>query len=506
MRFVVKHLLTALLLSVTLLANPLQAATPMDTPLPDDTITRIECDYNGNTYHYDLYIPMGYGSGSVSSYPVLFIFSPGGNAVMGNMEDWLRDKRWLVAMMVESRNGPWEPIIENFLAAHDDLVLRTRVQSDMKFLTGVSGGARASSRMAYDQLREGLRGIFLQAAGSSEVYYEGRYRGNLFTYASFGDTDVNLPELGYMDDILPEEIFQWEIFSGGHQPAPQAVAERALDWLSSKVRPNEYGISGTVSGAPNCLRRLQMSTNGGYEGAVSKDHRWYVINGLPAGNHVVRESTGACTSTPGSYLVTVPPDAEERNFSFASRGNLPFLSLLLSKKIIFQDDLSEDPAICYLDCAFTGYTRWSSTLFGKWEWGEPSCGTLTGGHTGLNAISYNLDGNYDGDMFPISLMSPALDCSDYETVTLEFWRWLEVEQSLFDRAKIEITNGGGTWHTIWENPNTTIRDSEWTRVVIDISEWAGKESRVFIRWVMGPTDSHVEYCGWNIDDILVTGE
>lgn len=84
----------------------------MDTPLPEDTVTRIECEYNGSTYHYDLYIPVGYGSNLAAEFPVLFVFSPGGNATMGNMENWLRNKKWLAVMLVESRNGPWEPIIE----------------------------------------------------------------------------------------------------------------------------------------------------------------------------------------------------------------------------------------------------------------------------------------------------------------------------------------------------------------------------------------------------------
>ncbi|MCF8056876.1 MAG: immune inhibitor A [Desulfocapsa sp.] len=177
-----------------------------------------------------------------------------------------------------------------------------------------------------------------------------------------------------------------------------------------------------------------------------------------------------------------------------------------SKKTIFWDDLSEDPTICYFDCAFASDFGWRSSWFSKWEWGQPTCGSLTGGHTGPNAISYNSDGYYDSNMFPVSLLSPIIDCSAYENVTLEFWRWLEVEQNLFDNAKVEVSNGDGIWHTVWSNPNSTILDTEWTKEVIDISAWAGKQSFVTIRWVMGATDSDVEYCGWNIDDIRITGQ
>jgi hypothetical protein len=243
---------------------------------------------------------------------------------------------------------------------------------------------------------------------------------------------------------------------------------------------------------------------------VSKDKRWYVINGLSAGNHVVADKTATCTSSPAHYSVTVPPDAEGKNFSFNFRSDsprLPFLSLLLSKKTIFWDDLSEDPTICYFDCAFASDFGWRSSLNSKWEWGQPTCGSLTGGHTGPNAISYNSDGYYNSDIvFPVSLRSPIIDCSAYENVTLEFWRWLEVEPNSYDQARIEISNGDGMWYTIWSNPNTTIWDAEWTRQVIDISAWAAGEPTVTIRWVMGPTDGIIQYCGWNIDDIRITGQ
>lgn len=487
------------------------AATPMDTPLPDDSITRIECEFDTTTYHYDLYVPDGYESDTDTNYPVLFIFSPGGNATMGNMESWLKDERWLAVMLVESKNGPWDPIIENFSAAYDDLVMRVRVQEDRIFLTGVSGGARASSYMAFNEIRPGLRGIFLQAAGSEEVWYEGRYRANLFIYASFGDTDFNLPELGRMDDILPESIFEHETFSGGHEGAPAEVAERALDWLDSKVKQGEYGVSGRFAASASCLPSAVISTDSGQAGDISKDHLWYVVNGLTEGNHTLTASATGCKASPAQYQLTVPPDASGKNFALSkisTSKSLPFTSLLLNRKPIFEDDLSNNPNVCYLDCAFSGNRGWRSvfSFVTEWRWAVPSCGGITAGYTGNYALSYNPLGNYYANTsLPRVLMSPVIDCTGFKGVQLEFWRWLEVEGSANDTAKIEVTNGDGNWHTIWSNPPSTLRDTEWNKQVFDISPWADNQSAVTIRWVMGPTNPTLQYCGWNIDDIRVTG-
>lgn len=219
-----------------LFASNVFAITPFTTILPDDHITRIECDYyNGNTYHYDLYIPRGYNDNHEKNYPVIFIFSPGGNATMNNMKKWIVEHQWLAVMLVESQNGPWDPIVENFIAAHDDLINRVGVQDDMKILTGFSGGARASSLLGLEL--PGIHGVFLQGAG----FYIYRadaptISGKTYIYAAFGDADPNKEELGWIHSIynLSEELFQSEIFPGGHQWAPQTVSYRALDWLASR--------------------------------------------------------------------------------------------------------------------------------------------------------------------------------------------------------------------------------------------------------------------------------
>jgi hypothetical protein len=206
--------------------------------LPEGTITRYAASYNGVTYHYDLYVPQGYNADPEKYYPVIFICSPGGNAVMGNMEGWIKAHRWLAVMLVEARNGPSDINDANFYAAHDNVVKRARIGEKRKYVTGLSGGARMAARFAVRKYRSGIHGLFLQAAGSTLIYYEHVIRPDLYIFASFGNTDFNLYELDYMLAAMPPHLFNYEVFIGGHEWAPVPTAERALTWLNEQVEQN----------------------------------------------------------------------------------------------------------------------------------------------------------------------------------------------------------------------------------------------------------------------------
>ena len=45
----------------------------------------------------------------------------------------------------------------------------------------------------------------------------------------------------------------------------------------------------------------------------------------------------------------------------------------------------------------------------------------------------------------------------------------------------------------------------WENVSYDLSAVADRQSKVYLRWGMGPTDNSVTAGGWNLDDIEVFG-
>lgn len=148
---------------------------------------------------------------------------------------------------------------------------------------------------------------------------------------------------------------------------------------------------------------------------------------------------------------------------------------------------------------------------GAWAYGTPSGSGShnvdpTVGYTGNTFYGYNLAGDYSNNIStPQYLTTQAIDCSMIASTSLSFWRWLGVEGSAYDHAAVQVSNDDSTWTTIWNNPSTSIQDTSWTQQVFDISAVADGQPNVYIRWEMGATDSSQAYCGWNIDDVEITG-
>jgi len=200
-----------------------------------------ECDQAKGTYHYRLWLPPAYAEDATRRWPCMFISSPNGNAGMGAMGEWLKTNQFVVVMLVEAKNGPWAPIIGNFLAAHDDVVKRVRVQEGMKFATGFSGGARASS--LYVQLRPGFGGLILQGAGAAfdsrgRYYVDGIQRQNrLFCAMIVGDKDPNRNEWERMRSALGTSRLLPLSFPGAHQWAPAEKFVAAMEWIQKQLAP-----------------------------------------------------------------------------------------------------------------------------------------------------------------------------------------------------------------------------------------------------------------------------
>ncbi|MGB3975034.1 MAG: C25 family cysteine peptidase [bacterium] len=142
-----------------------------------------------------------------------------------------------------------------------------------------------------------------------------------------------------------------------------------------------------------------------------------------------------------------------------------------------------------------------------WQWGPASGqnGNPPSGHTGTHIVGYNLTGTYQNNLPATYMTTTSFDCTNASEVYLSFWRWLGVESSYWDHASIEISNNGGsTWSIVWEHTGTTLTENQWSFQEYDITNWAAGHNNVKLRWGMGPSDYMVSYCGWNIDDVLVS--
>jgi len=152
------------------------------------------------------------------------------------------------------------------------------------------------------------------------------------------------------------------------------------------------------------------------------------------------------------------------------------------------------------------------TLGGAWGYGRPQGRDLcegypdpTEGYTGVYVVGYNLAGPYR-DVEPAEYATtPAVDCGGFASTRLEFRYWLGVEGSFADHATVQVSSDGSSWSTLWSNPFNSMAGGTWRRMSLDISAVADGESTVYVRWGMGPCDWSEDFCGWNIDDVRITG-
>jgi predicted peptidase len=198
-----------------------------------------QCEAAKGVYHYKLWLPQGYLAEPQKRWPCMFIMSPGGNAAMGKMAGYFKTNRFVVVMLVEAKNGPWEPIVGNFIAAHDDVIKRVRVDQDRRFATGMSGGARGCS--VFVQTRPGFAGLILQGAGLAfgerGAYFSSKLKrdAKLRVAMTMGITDSNKNEMEKTAAELNRSRYRVFEFNGGHVWTPPEVFGEAMAWTMEKT-------------------------------------------------------------------------------------------------------------------------------------------------------------------------------------------------------------------------------------------------------------------------------
>src|SRR5688572_29358613 len=114
--------------------------------------------------------------------------------------------------------------------------------------------------------------------------------------------------------------------------------------------------------------------------------------------------------------------------------------------IPFMDDFSTNQG-----WQLTGpWQRGSATAFVQ-SGGGPLCSEPGTDHTAATTdnmiLGDTIGGTYaTSDTNVYWATSPILDCASATSVRLRFWRWLGLYDS---QAKIEVTNNGSTWVTVW---------------------------------------------------------
>jgi len=160
-------------------------------------------------------------------------------------------------------------------------------------------------------------------------------------------------------------------------------------------------------------------------------------------------------------------------------------------------------------------------VFNDWQWGAPAGrgGDPLASHEGASVAGTDLGhGDDDGlyaQMRTSRTRSPIVDVAaaaaaagaTFQSVRLQYWRWLTVEDAEFDRAVIAI-NEKPAWINATaglapEQNNLHHIDREWRFHDLDITAGVvdGKAQVSFV--LTG--DGAVDFGGWNVDSLCVVG-
>jgi Zinc carboxypeptidase len=212
----------------------------------------------------------------------------------------------------------------------------------------------------------------------------------------------------------------------------------------------------------------------------------------------------------GENGVTQPP-----HFQVTASPDTPDHTIVTFTMTLYSTD-SEDESPFQTEVTTSTFSRryiwnmdtdpgWSADP--EWEWGVPEGneGDPSSGYTGTTVYGYDLSGEYANNLPEKYLTTDSINCSHLEDVEVRFMRWLGVEDAQWDHASFEISTNGSSWSTIWEHDTDDVVDTSWQAMEYDISSYADGEETVYLRWVMGTTDSSVTFFGWNVDDVEIWG-
>ncbi|MCD4652538.1 hypothetical protein K8T06_01225, partial [bacterium] len=247
-------------------------------------------------------------------------------------------------------------------------------------------------------------------------------------------------------------------------------------------------VSGvTIESAIISWNTDEESTTVLYWGTTTPPVNMEVVSGMTTEHVVLLTGLDACTEY-FFYVVSIDAHGNE---AMDDNGGAYYNFTTLQLMLMLDANMDNDPG-------------W--TYEGQWAWGVPlgSDGDPTTGQTGDNVVGYNLSGSYGNGMMAEYATTSGFDCSGASQTYLSFYKWLGVESSSYDHATLEISgDAGSSWDIIWEN-SATASGGNWEYVEFDVTTWAAGNSDVRLRWSMGPTDGSVVYCGWNIDDVMVS--
>jgi len=205
------------------------ALTQIDSIPRGQIVERIEA-LNDPSQSYALYLPSNYTPDR--KWPVLYAFDPGarGRVPVERFKDAAEKYGWIVLGSNNSRNGPWNIVVNAWNAMLTDSHQRFAIDDERSYATGFSGGARAAVRIA--AACKCLAGVVANGAGFPVDLAPSPQMHFVF-FGAAGVDDFNYPELQSLQEPLTKAgiVHRVQTFAGRHEWPPVPVATAAVEWM-----------------------------------------------------------------------------------------------------------------------------------------------------------------------------------------------------------------------------------------------------------------------------------
>lgn len=342
--------------------------------------------------------------------------------------------------------------------------------------------------------------------------------GTNLVYNSWGSDHVPFQNEGFPAFLAVEA--EYAFYPCYHQPCDTAdqnnadfgvdVARACLATVAHLADPVVFAIAHTP---------LQSTDDqvGPYEVVATISQ----VHPLAAGQPVLHYSTGVSFT---DLQMSPTGNAEEYSVSIPGQPTGTVISYYISAQDT-SGAIIESPqgapaslyefSVLVLQTAFfedfeSGAAGWThGGTHDDWQLGAPLglADDPLNAYSGSQVFGTDLTGLEDPGKYENSadtwLASPVFSCVGLTSVKLSFQRWLAIERSnggAWDYARIYVNEA-----KIWESPSgANLVDTAWVLQEIDISGVAADSDSVQLRFTLH-SDTNVNFGGWNLDDVQVTG-
>lgn len=202
---------------------------------PGKVMDTVLCNAN-NKQSYSLYLPKAYNANS--KWTVIFFYDPAARgSVPVKMYSSLAEKyQCILVGSNNSRNGPFSVPQESEQAILKDVESRLSIAPNRLFISGFSGGARASVFLSIQ--RKSYAGI-IACGAAFPINAKLSANDNIPFVEIVGNTDMNFMEAIEAEDYLSKIKYPHSLifFQGTHTWPPVDAYDQAIFWQLFKVQP-----------------------------------------------------------------------------------------------------------------------------------------------------------------------------------------------------------------------------------------------------------------------------